>query len=928
MADGSIRIEATVSDEQAKKQIAQMTKDIEKQSAAVDKQAAKVQKLAEQWNKVAAGGTKGIKMQADLAATEKEAARLAARLDEVNAEIEKAQSDYNTKLKQAATGAIPQEEFSESAQKLNSLVAESDKLGEALRNADDKAAQLKQQLAEIKQSSTMSSAGQNVRQSLDNETTQLGNMKAGLKQSKSEMNDFVSQTNSKMAKLKRVIAGLGAGLKTSVGSLQNSLGGKLGAAIDKLKAKFSNFGRSSQKSMKKATGGVQSFGVRLRSIVAGALFFNLISKALTVMTDRLGKALLANKTFAKSFGQVKSNLLTAFQPIYEAIIPWLNKLMQALAQVTAQMAQFIASVFGTTAQQAQENAKELNKQTDALDSTASSAKKAEKALASFDTVQKLSNKTTTDPSTPKFDTDYSAAKNQTPQWLTDFWKVFQDSWAQYGQQTIESAKNALSALKDMVSAIGQSFMKIWTNGTGLETLNNIQLLLQTIFNLITAIATAFTNAWNTNNTGEQMLQAIMNLLNTIIQIITSIGQAFIAAWNDGNAGQAMLQAIMTAITNVVSFVNSIGQAFLTAWNDAGLGESIMGHIISIVTNIANAIGNISQRLQEAWEKNNNGVQIWEAILGIVDSILGYIDRCSKATADWAAQLNFEPLMESIKNLLQAIKNLVDTIGEVLGNIHQSVVLPFLGWVIETALPGLINLLASVIQFLSEHQNLLVVLTGLVVGFIAAFKLATIIQQLVKMASAISDVIALFTANPILIAVVAIVAALALVIANWNKIKEVAGNVCDWIVEKIQAIIQTIKDAIQSVKDFFSAIGNKVSSGISSFFGGGTSAYSLPESAAVSSYSLDIPALANGAVISPNNEFLALLGDQKSGVNVETPLSTMIDAFNAALDARGGTGNSSQPIELYIDGAKFARITGPYNTGETRRRGVSLVAGGA
>lgn len=150
-----------------------------------------------------------------------------------------------------------------------------------------------------------------MRQNLANETTQLENMKAGLKQSKSEMNDFVSQTNSKMAKLKRVIAGLGAGLKTSVGSLQNFLGGKLGAAIDKLKAKFANFGRSSQKSMKKATGGVQSFGVRLRSIVAGALFFNLISKALTAMADRLGKALLANKTFAKSFGQVKSNLLTA-----------------------------------------------------------------------------------------------------------------------------------------------------------------------------------------------------------------------------------------------------------------------------------------------------------------------------------------------------------------------------------------------------------------------------------------------------------------------------------------------------------------------------------------------------------------------------------------------------------------------------------------
>lgn len=937
MADGSIRIEATVSDEQAKKQIAQMTKDIEQQSAAVDKQAAKVQKLAEQWNKVAAGGTKGTKMQADLAATEKEAARLAARLDEVNAEIEKAQSDYNTKLKQAATGAIPQEEFSESAQKLNSLVAESDKLGEALRNADDKAAQLKQQLAEIKQSSTMSSAGQNVRQNLANETTQLDNMKAGLKQSKSEMNDFVSQTNSKMAKLKRVIAGLGAGLKTSVGSLQNSLGGKLGAAIDKLKAKFSGFGRSSQKSMKKATGGVQSFGVRLRSIVAGALFFNLISKALTAMADRLGKALLANKTFSKSFGQVKSNLLTAFQPIYESIIPWLNKLMQALAQVTAQMAQFIASVFGTTAQQAQENAKELNKQTDALDSTASSAKKAEKALASFDTVQKLSNKTTTDPSTPKFDTDYSAAGNQTPQWLTDFWKVFQQSWAQYGQQTIESAKNALSALKDMVSAIGQAFMKIWTNGTGLETLNNIQLLLQTIFNLITAIATAFTNAWNTNNTGEQMLQAIMNLLNTIIQIITSIGQAFIAAWNDGNAGQAMLQAIMTAITNVVSFVNSIGQAFLTAWNDAGLGESIMGHIISIVTNIANAIGNISQRLQEAWEKNNNGVQIWEAILGIVDSILGFIDRITEATAQWAAHLNFEPLMESIRNILQAIKNLADSLGDVLGDLYENVVLPMLTWVIQTGLPGLINLLANVIQFLSEHKTLLALLTDAVIGFVAAFKIASIIQQLASMAAAIGKIVS--GISP-LTAVLALVITLTVgIIGAWSNLTplERATTVIYGIVAAVAALAVALgavtgaAGAIAAAAALAIGIGmvyKNINAASKRSSASATRAYSLGNTDRPVAFSMnDIPALANGAVISPNSEFLALLGDQKSGVNVETPLSTMIDAFNAALDARGGTGNSSQPIELYIDGAKFARITGPYNSGETRRRGVSLVAGG-
>ena len=730
------------------------------------------------------------------------------------------------------------------------------------------------------------------------------------------MNDFVSQTNSKMAKLKRVVAGLGAGLKTSVVSLQNSLGGKLGAAIDKLKAKFSNFGRSSQKSMKKATGGVQSFGVRLRSIVAGALFFNVISKALSAMTDRLGKALLANKTFAKSFGQVKSNLLTAFQPIYESIIPWLNKLMQALAQVTAQMAQFVASVFGTTAQKAQDNAKALENQANATDKTTKATKKAEKALASFDTVQKLTNNSTDETAgTPQFDTDFSQAEYQTPQWLTDFWKVFQDSWAQYGQQTIESAKNALSALKDMVSAIGQSFMAIWTNGTGLETLNNIQLLLQTIFDLITAIATAFTNAWNTNNTGEQMLQAIMNLLNTIIQIITSIGQAFIAAWNDGNAGQIMLQSIMTLITTVVqaisaigqaflaawndgnagqtmintliqmitavvNLVNSIGQAFIAAWSDAGLGESIFSNILSIITNIENAIKSLAENLQSAWEYNGNGVAVWESILKIIDDVLAGIDKMSQATADWASGLNFEPLVTAFNNFMAALEPVVDLIMNGLAWAWENVLLPLASWTIEEAAPAVLNLLAAALQ-----------------------------------------------------AVYKVVSALAPILQTiWSIIKPIVQFIGFSVISIIKGLTDTITklgDMLSFVLNLISKIGSSIGSGISSLvgaLGGGLSAFSLDSPTAA--YALDIPALANGAVISPNSEFLALLGDQKSGVNVETPLSTMIDAFNAALDARGGTVNSSQPIELYIDGAKFARITGPYNSGETRRRGVSLVTGGA
>lgn len=877
MADGSIRIEATVSDEQAKKQLEQMTKDIEKQSAAVDRQTEKVRRLAAQWEKISSGGAKGMKLKSDLENTEKEAVRLAAKLEEVNVAAEKAQVDYNAKIKQAAAGAIPQEEFSESAQKLNALVGESDKLAEALRNADEKAALLKQQLAEVTERSTMSEAGKNIASSLSDEQAKLENMKAGLQSSKAEMDAFSQAITSRFAGVKRTLLSLGASMKNSVNGLQKSFGSKLGAAIDRLKDKFKNFGRSSKDSMKKASGGVQSFGARLKSIVAGALFFNLISKALTALTNRLGKALLANATFAKSFGQVKSNLLTAFQPIYESVIPWLNKLMQALAQVTAQMAQFVASVFGTTAQQAQDNAKALEEQADATDATAKSAKKAEKALASFDTVEKLKNKTT-DPSEPKFDTDYSAAENQTPQWLTDFWKVFQESWAQYGQSTIDSAKNALVALKDMVSAIGEAFMAVWTNGTGVELLNNLQILLQTIFDLVTALATAFTNAWNTGNVGQQMLQAIANLVNTVIQAVSAIGQAFIAAWNKGNAGEALLSAIMRMITSVVSLVNSIGQAFITAWTQGGLGESIFSHILSIITNVVDAIGEIAKNLQSAWESNNNGVEIWTSILKIIDDILGGIDQMAQAAKDWASGLNFEPLISAFNNFLAALEPVVDLIMDGLAWAWENVLLPLGKWTIEKAVPAVLNLLAAALEAIYK----------------VASALAPILQTI------------------------------------WSIVKPIIsfiGQSVIWIIEGLTDTITRLGDAISYVLGLLSKVTSGIGSGISSLISmiGGTSAFALTaDMPAVSS--LDIPALANGAVISPNSEFLALLGDQKNGVNVETPLSTMVEAFNKALDARGNTG-SNAPINLYIDGTKFARITNAYNSSETRRRGVNLVTGG-
>ena len=70
----------------------------------------------------------------------------------------------------------------------------------------------------------------------------------------------------------------------------------------------------------------------------------------------------------------------------------------------------------------------------------------------------------------------------------------------------------------------------------------------------------------------------------------------------------------------------------------------------------------------------------------------------------------------------------------------------------------------------------------------------------------------------------------------------------------------------------------------------------------------IPRLAKGAVIPPNREFLAVLGDQRQGTNIETPLRTMIEAFNVALDRRDNNGNGEQTIIVTLDGEVLFKNT--------------------
>ena len=84
--------------------------------------------------------------------------------------------------------------------------------------------------------------------------------------------------------------------------------------------------------------------------------------------------------------------------------------------------------------------------------------------------------------------------------------------------------------------------------------------------------------------------------------------------------------------------------------------------------------------------------------------------------------------------------------------------------------------------------------------------------------------------------------------------------------------------------------------------------------------IKIPRLATGAVIPPNREFLAVLGDQKQGNNIEAPAAA-IEAAVARGMAQYGGGN--QTAILKIGEQELGRIIFELNKDQTQRVGIQV-----
>lgn len=137
----------------------------------------------------------------------------------------------------------------------------------------------------------------------------------------------------------------------------------------------------------------------------------------------------------------------------------------------------------------------------------------------------------------------------------------------------------------------------------------------------------------------------------------------------------------------------------------------------------------------------------------------------------------------------------------------------------------------------------------------------------------------------------------------NGLLGVIESGLNWIIDKINVFIGGLSKIVGKVGDVIGVDWN------------------IPKIPRVS-----IPRLAQGAVIPPNREFLAVLGDQKHGTNIEAPLQTIVDAFNIALQNNGG-GQTTKEEHYYLGETELMSIIYKLVKGGERLQGNSLISSG-
>ena len=358
--------------------------------------------------------------------------------------------------------------------------------------------------------------------------------------------------------------------------------------------------------------------------------------------------------------------------------------------------------------------------------------------------------------------------------------------------------------------------------------------------------------------------------NAASAVWPEVQQAALAFWNEGLSplltylsgtfAPGVINAFSEAFAPIVGGVASTAiyvLADLFTWA-CGIGtDAINGVLIPALDLLLQIWQDLMSGIKTAWD--TYGQPLMDGV------ILAFQNLEDLATLLWETIV--KPILQNLISVLQQLWSshlkplwddillLVASVANCLLDLWNNLLAPVAKWIIATFGPAF-----------AEVFNAIADVVGVAVGAIAdAIDLAVVVLR------GLTDFLS------------------AVFRGNWDAAWQAIGNTVNTVWDKMT---NAIKNAVNGIIGFINRMISAVVTGINAvinalnglsfdlpdIFGGGHVGFNISTLTAP-----QIPYLAQGAVIPANREFLAVLGDQNHGTNVEAPLDTIKQAVAEVME---------------------------------------------
>lgn len=579
------------------------------------------------------------------------------------------------------------------------------------------------------------------------------------------------------------------------------------------------------KGMNIAGKSIKRFGTRLVGIISSALVFNIIGAGLREMTSYMSATLKTSKSFTAELAKLKGALLTAFQPIYTYILPVIVKLIKYLTAAANAVAYFFSMFTGASIQSSAKAAENLYNEANAIGAVGGAAKKAKKALAGFDEINTL----------PSSDDGSGGGGGAA---APDF-----------------SAINSFSLPAEIESAITSLKERILAGdwyGVGKE--------------LATTITDGIAN-FDWTHAGEIIGEGLGGAFSFVLGLALNLDPIIIteAAWE-------IATGLFTGLKEAIAEMN---------WQE--IGGDMAAFLVKAL--IAGIFYLDPRYMILSLIFNPKGKKLTSSVAGFVGAILGALFKAFLGTAAKLGEIG-KWLWETLKKHVDEYVNWEGTPDEIISGLFNGIIAAFSEvktWVKENIWEPLVDGFCEAAGIDGETcQGMKAIGNMIIDGGLCSGML----EKIKNVKQACGEI--------------------------WSAIKEKFAPVKTWFKETFSDAWKAVKDVFspgegtifdgikEGIAETFRTIVNKLISGINRVIATpfnringllntirSISVMGTKPFIGMWSYNPlavpQIPYLAQGAVLPANKPFMAVVGDQKHGTNIEAPLATIQEAVAVVME---------------------------------------------